>query len=353
MRFPLLGVLFLWTDILDNRQPFKSRVGPSGFCALTVLVVQGGAALATLSVLLGLAGRTDSLRAQFGLLVGQASSAFWTTAGLVLLGVALGVVLALGGLFLRKRLVRSARASKNHRRQEELAQVYLDVASVALVALDSQGRITMLNRKGHEILGYHEGELIGQSWFNTCVPEGIRKNVRAVFERFMAGELPLAEFFENDVMTRSGKLRRIAWHNVTLTDNRGRIVGTLSSGQDVTAQKQFEKEREELIKKLESQNTELERFTYMVSHDLKSPLITVKGYLGLASEDLREGDTDAVADSLHRMTKAADRMEALLAELLELSRIGRLAEPSEDVSLEELAHEAVEIVAGRLNQRGV
>ncbi|NLS91947.1 MAG: response regulator [Planctomycetaceae bacterium] len=102
-------------------------------------------------------------------------------------------------------------------------------------------------------------------------------------------------------------------------------------------------EREELIARLEAQNAELERFAYTVSHDLKTPLITVKGYIGALSEDLARSDMTLVADDLARISGAADKMAVLLRDVLELSRIGRVVNPSENVPLRELAEEALEL----------
>jgi signal transduction histidine kinase len=104
---------------------------------------------------------------------------------------------------------------------------------------------------------------------------------------------------------------------------------------------------------LAAKNAELERFTYTVSHDLKSPLVTVLGFAGLAGTDLAAGNSARVRQDLGRIVAAADRMHHLLDDLLELSRVGRVVNPPEDVPLAELAHEAVELVRGRIESRGV
>ena len=122
---------------------------------------------------------------------------------------------------------------------------------------------------------------------------------------------------------------------------------------DITDRKRAEEEREDLIMKLEVQNAELERFTYTVSHDLKSPLITLKGYMGVLKEDLAAGDGERIEDDVTRMASAADKMARLLNELLELSRIGRVVKAPEDVALGEIAREAVELVGGRITQAAV
>ncbi len=113
------------------------------------------------------------------------------------------------------------------------------------------------------------------------------------------------------------------------------------------------KEREELIEELEAKNVELERFNYTVSHDLKSPLVTIKSFLGLLERDAENGDTERLKHDLRRIRAAADRMRRLLDELLELSRVGRQVRPPENVPLAELAQEAAELVVGHADERGV
>ena len=104
---------------------------------------------------------------------------------------------------------------------------------------------------------------------------------------------------------------------------------------------------------LATKNAELERFTYTVSHDLKSPLVTIRGFAGLAGTDLAAGQLDRVRQDLGRIVAASDKMQGLLDDLLELSRVGRVVNPPEDVALGPLAREAVELVRGQLDQVGV
>ncbi|MHC4402430.1 MAG: sensor histidine kinase [Planctomycetota bacterium] len=139
----------------------------------------------------------------------------------------------------------------------------------------------------------------------------------------------------------------------TPIDPADHSVGVTFTALDITERKRAEAEREALIADLEAKNAELEQFTYTVSHDLKSPLITIKGYLGLLREDLSDGNLETVDDDLQRMSGAADKMEQLLNELLELSRIGRLVNPSENVALGDLVEEALEMVGGQIAEKNV
>ncbi len=104
---------------------------------------------------------------------------------------------------------------------------------------------------------------------------------------------------------------------------------------------------------LQNQNAELERFAYTVSHDLKAPLVTIKGFLGLLQKDLDQQDRDAADRDARLIGEAADEMTKLLDELLELSRIGRQMAASERRNVGDLARDAIERLAIQADERGI
>ena len=112
-------------------------------------------------------------------------------------------------------------------------------------------------------------------------------------------------------------------------------------------------ERQTLIAELENKNAELERFTYTVSHDLRSPLVTIKGFLGYLERSASAGNMESFRKDMARISSAADRMDHLLKDVLELSRIGRLVNAPIAVPFGDLVKEAVEIVHGRLDARNI
>lgn len=118
---------------------------------------------------------------------------------------------------------------------------------------------------------------------------------------------------------------------------------------DVSLQKWIQGERDQLITELELKNAELERFTYTVSHDLKSPLITIKGFLGFLKADAQSGNIKRMESDIQRISDAADKMQLLLNDLLELSRIGRLVNKSLSIDLNEMISEVLELLHGRLH----
>ncbi len=114
-----------------------------------------------------------------------------------------------------------------------------------------------------------------------------------------------------------------------------------------------EAERSDLLADLARKNAELERFTYTVSHDLKSPLVTIRGFAGMIAAELGPGAPPQIQRDLARITAAADKMQILLADLLELSRVGRIVNPAEDAPFGDLVRDALELVQGQLAARSV
>jgi PAS domain S-box-containing protein len=111
-------------------------------------------------------------------------------------------------------------------------------------------------------LGYRQDEILGKDWFETFVPERLRKQVRPVFDDLIAGRLTeLPETYENPVVTWSGEERLIAWRNTVLRDDEGQIVATLSSGEDITERRRAEQAlkaaRDELERRVEERTQEL------------------------------------------------------------------------------------------------
>jgi len=126
------------------------------------------------------------------------------------------------------------RAEVSLRQERDRSQQYLDVAGVIILALDREGNIQMVNRRGHEILGYDRRELEGRNWFEMCLPERARAEVRALFRDLLSGNANVSQIHREPVLTRSGEERLIVWRNALIRDDTGAIVGTLSSGEDVT-----------------------------------------------------------------------------------------------------------------------
>jgi PAS domain S-box-containing protein len=122
-----------------------------------------------------------------------------------------------------------------------------------------------------------------------------------------------------------------------------RMIGTYS---DITERKQVEVE-------LRKKNVEIEQFLYTVSHDLRTPLVTVKTFLGFLENDMAGGDQQKISQDLLFIHGAADKMKLMLDELLELSRIDRVESKAVKVSFGDVICGVLEVMAGTINERRV
>lgn len=133
---------------------------------------------------------------------------------------------------------------------ETLSQ-YLNIAGTILITLDREGKVIMINKKGTEVFGYNKDEIEGKNLFKHFLPEKVRSKIKDIFNDLLQNTL--IEYHETPIVTKKGEERLIAWHNSILKDKKGNIIGTLSSGEDIT-----EKKIAETI--LRTKNDELEKF---------------------------------------------------------------------------------------------
>jgi PAS domain S-box-containing protein len=151
-----------------------------------------------------------------------------------------------------ERELREAQGRQQRRQTEELLQKerdrsgqYLDIAGVAIVAINKEGLVTLINRKGCQILGYPRHEIIGKNWFDSFIPKDIQEPIRKYFFQLLNGNQKLMEYNENPVLTKGGQEKLIFWYNTLIYDESGGVAGTLSSGEDITDRKQMENELRE------------------------------------------------------------------------------------------------------------
>lgn len=135
--------------------------------------------------------------------------------------------------------------------EQEKAKNLMNIVGVIILALDAEGKVTLINEKGCDILAYKKEEIIGRDWCETFIPRRLRDEVKETLKKLLQGELAAAEYFENPILTKRGEERCIAWHSAVIRDEKGKITGTLSSGEDITERKEAEiklKKSETLLK---------------------------------------------------------------------------------------------------------
>jgi len=143
-------------------------------------------------------------------------------------------------LLLNQEIVERNQAEQTLQKEKEKLQKYLDISAAIVVVIDSDQKVTLINKKGCEILGYGEEDILGKNWFENFIPERLRDEARRVHGKIISGDAGIIEYYENEVLTRDGRERVIAWYNTVFRDEAGNIVATLSTGGDITEHKKME-----------------------------------------------------------------------------------------------------------------
>ncbi len=138
-------------------------------------------------------------------------------------------------LQVRKEILERERAEVAMRQERDRAQQYLDTAAVIILALDMDGRVTLVNRHACALLGRSAEELLGSDWTQTCLPLRLRSTFRKELHHLAGAGTSIVE---HPVLTSAGEERLIEWRNTILQDDAGQRVGTLSSGTDITDRNQ-------------------------------------------------------------------------------------------------------------------
>ncbi|MEL6923592.1 MAG: PAS domain S-box protein, partial [Bacteroidota bacterium] len=125
-------------------------------------------------------------------------------------------------------------------REKENAQTYLEMAGSLIIVIERDEKVKLVNREGSRLLGYEEKEIVDKNWFDHFIPPAEREEVRGVFHKVLNGEMAHVEFYENRILNQQGEPRLIRWYNRVLRREDGSIIGSISSGVDITEQKKAE-----------------------------------------------------------------------------------------------------------------
>ncbi len=288
-------------------------------------------------------------------------------------------------------------------REKERAQRYLNIANTLIVILDQDGKIKLINDKGCKILEVAHEEAIGKDWVDHFIPDSYRSEVKVVFRALMDGR-DIA-YYENYIQSSSGKQHLVAWHNTLLRDEQGNITGTLSSGIDISAQREAEdriirlnqelekrvaarteelaevvnqllginkqlkheiKERETAEAALKTKEKQLttalekekelnelkSRFVSMASHEFRTPLSTILSSADLVEAYQNEDQQKKRLRHTQRIKTSVANLTSILNDFLSLSRLeeGKLSFNPSEFELNEVWMEVEEGVQGMLKK---
>ncbi|MFA5118972.1 MAG: PhnD/SsuA/transferrin family substrate-binding protein [Candidatus Omnitrophota bacterium] len=206
----------------------------------------------------------------------------WIVMVFMLLAVMSSVITHMAGL--NRKLNESQYILKNEQvallRERDKAQNYLDIAATIIIIINRDQTVNLINKKGCEVLGFSQKEIIGKNWFETFIPDDSREEVKGVFFRIMSGETTNSGSFKNKVMTKTGVTRTISWYSNELRNDDGDIIASISSGEDITEQKRMEEELKEKMIDLEKFNKfAIDRELRMI--ELKSKIKSLEAEKGV------------------------------------------------------------------------
>lgn len=235
-------------------------------------------------------------------------------------------------------------AQKAQQRSEARMRALLDAIPDMIFEMDRDGTILQFMPSSTMQPLRPPEEFLGRNISQVMPPDVSAQTMFAIQRALDSG---LMQAFEYQLP----EFDQQSYYEATVIRNDDRTV--IAMVRDVSARKWAATERDRLIDELERKNAELEQFTYTVSHDLKSPLITIKGFLGLVREDVEAGDSERLDKDIRRIGAAAEKMQDLLGDLLELSRVGRLINPPETVPFKDLVSDTIELLHGHIVQNNI
>jgi PAS domain S-box-containing protein len=214
-------------------------------------------------------------------------------------------------------------------------------------------RFVRVNRAFERLLGYSRNQMVGRSALDLFPAEDAAAGIasdRQALERDGVLDIP-----EHRVHTATHELRTLHTMKMPIGDAGGRPQYVLVISTDITERQLAEQAIQELnsalvskAEQLTTSNRELESFSYSVSHDLRAPLRAVDGFAQMLEEDYG-APLDAEGRRYLGVNRGnTTRLGALIDDLLELSRLGRLALAAQEINVESLVHEVVaEALDGR------
>ena len=223
------------------------------------------------------------------------------------------------------------------RLEKERAERYLHISRAMIIGLDCKGNISLINHRGCEILGYTEEEIMGKNWFDTILLEADRHAVKAVFQQVISGNTEPLTYFENEIRDKQGDVRYMAWNNTVQKNADGRIIGTLSSGQDITERKQAE----EKTRQHQQELTHVMRLSTVgemaseMAHELNQPLSAVTSYCEAALASFQNPSSSSsvvgIDEILRRAIAQAHRASGVIRHLRNFLKKGDIQKKSLDV----------------------
>ncbi|UGV39704.1 PAS domain S-box protein [Methanococcoides orientis] len=205
--------------------------------------------------------------------------------------------------------------------ERDRSQKYFDVAKVMMLVLDINSEVVQINKKGCEILGYEEEDIVGKNWGENFLPEYFREQVEKQMEYLLSNSKTKIEYHENPILNSVGEERWIAW-NISILSNKNRdIEGILCSGQDITERKLFEENLVDAKITSELANRSKSEFLANMSHELRTPLNSVIGFSDVLCNETFGELNEKQRKYTENIHKSGQNLLKIINNILDLSAI--------------------------------
>jgi len=206
--------------------------------------------------------------------------------------------------------------------ERDRAQCYLDTVEVAIISIDTQGLISLVNRKCCELLGYSEEELLGIDYFGLCWDMDEAEELREAYNLHVTNNEILPKYFYVNLATKNGQKRIFEWHNNTIKDFESNTVGIILAGTDMTEFRKSIDERKALRERLHrAQKMEaIGQLSSGIAHDFNNILATMMGYTELLQDMLSDSDDSSIQKYLKEIYISGGRARDLIDDMLKYSR---------------------------------
>ena len=186
-------------------------------------------------------------------------------------------------------------------------QSLLDNVRLIVVGLDRDGIVEYANPFFLESAGYQLEEVIGKEWLTCFIPQIEQEEVRRDFADSFLNLDRFYQYYQNSIVTKTGEQRIIAWNNTLLRNQNDEIIGSISIGEDITEKLKVERVKNEFIS--------------IVSHDLRTPLASIRGALGLLASGVLANKPEVAKNMLDIASIDIERLVRLVNDILDLERL--------------------------------
>jgi len=272
---------------------------------------------------------------------------------------------------LKKEVVDRVKAELAVRNEKDFAERLVETAQVIILMLDIEGRIVRFNKYMKEISGYELKEVQGKDWFSTFLPECHHRRTKELFLNAINDIQTRGNV--NTIITKSGEERDIEWHDKTLKDADGKIIGLLAIGQDITIRKQAEDNLKKAKEELENINKQLEtsircanqmaqeatvanqaksEFLANMSHEIRTPMNSIIGFSDILSQEVL---TDGQMDYVQTIRDSGKNLLTIIDDILDFSKIeaGKLDTEIIECSLEKLLGNISSMLRPKATEKGL